>query len=144
MIFMADDHPKKTILFVCRNNSGRSQMAEGLFKNLYGDKFHVSSGGSDPKEVNPLTIQIMGEIGIDISGQTSTNLKEYQGREFDYVVNLCGDKDCALFLNGKKVIYHEFKDPKTYHNGELTTMDVFRLIRDEIKDWLEGSLIHEI
>ncbi len=136
--------PKESVLFICKNNSGRSQMAEGLFKHIYGDIYDVSSGGSDPKEVNPLTIQVMAEIGIDISGNSSTNLKEYHGREFDYVVNLCSDKDCPVFLNGKKVIYHEFKDPKTYSHGKLTTMDVFRLIRDEIKEWLENSLINEI
>lgn len=140
---MLNHNPKKSVLFICRNNSGRSQMAEGLFKHIYGDKFDVYSGGIDPKGVNPMTVQVMAEIGIDISDQSSTNLKEYQGQEFDYVVILCDDENCSIFLDGKKVIHHRFKDPKTYSNQNMGKMDVFRSVRDEIKDWLENSFAKE-
>ncbi|MGZ7158965.1 MAG: arsenate reductase ArsC [Methanobacterium sp.] len=141
---MNDLNTKKSILFICKNNSGRSQMAEGLLKRAYGDKFNVYSGGIDPKEVNPMTIEVMAEIGIDISHYSSTNVVEYQGREFDYVITICDDENCPVFLDGKKFIFHEFNDPKTYSNGDIEKMDIFRNIRDEIKDWIENSLINEI
>ncbi len=134
---------KKSVLFICKNNSGRSQMAEGILKSVYGDKYNVYSAGSDPKGVNPLTIKIMAEIGIDISNQSSTDVKEYQNREFDYVVTLCEEGICPVFLNGKKYINYEFKDPATYYE-DMEKIDVFRIIRDEIKDWIKNSLINDI
>ena len=135
---------KKSVLFICKNNSGRSQMAEGLLKHIHGDKYNVYSAGSDPKGVNPLTIEIMSEIGIDISDHSSDHLKEFEGREFDYVVTLCEDGSCPVFLNGKKYIHYEFKDPATYFEDNLEKTYVFRIIRDEIKDWIENSLINDI
>lgn len=134
----------KSVLFICRNNSGRSQMAEGLFKQMHGDRYDVYSGGIDPKGVNPLSIKVMAEIGIDISNQSSNPLKEYHGHEFDYVVTLCDDGNCPVFLSGKKYIHHGFKDPATYSEDNLGKIDVFRIIRDEIKDWIENSLIKNI
>lgn len=138
------NNSKKSVLFICKNNSGRSQMAEGLLKSSYGNKYDVYSAGSDPKGVNPLSIKVMAEIGIDISDQSSTTLKEYQGQEFDYVVTLCDDGNCPVFLNGKKYIHYAFKDPATYSKDKLEKIDVFRIIRDEIKYWIENSLINDI
>ena len=135
---------RKKVLFICKNNSGRSQMAEGLLRRIYGDQYEVSSAGSDPKGVNPLTIEIMEEIGIDISDHASQHLNEFQGQEFDYVVTLCGDgsedengESCPIFLGGKKYIHHGFKDPATYKDSNLEKNEIFRLIRDEIKEWIE-------
>lgn len=135
-----DNNPQR-VLFICKNNSGRSQMAEGLLKHIHGDKYDVYSAGSDPKGVSPLSIKVMEELGINISNQSSTNLKEYQGKEFDYVITLCEEGDCPVFLNGKKYIHHEFKDPKTYSKDNLEKIEIFRLIRDEIKDWIENSFM---
>lgn len=134
----------KSVLFICKNNSGRSQMAEGLLKHIQGDKYDVYSAGSDPKGVSPLSVKVMAEIGIDISNQSSTNLKEYHGQGFDYVVTLCDEGNCPIFLSGKKYISHEFKDPATYSENNMEKIDVFRLIRDEIKDWIENSFINDI
>ncbi len=119
-------------------------MAEGLFKHIYGDKYDVHSSGINPKGVNPLSIEIMAEIGIDISNYSSTNLKEYHGQEFDYVITLCNDENCPVFLNGKKYIHHGFKDPGTYSKNNMEKIDIFRLIRDEIRDWIKNSLINDI
>jgi arsenate reductase len=137
---------KENVLFICKNNSGRSQMAEGLLKHIHGDKYNVYSAGSDPKEVNPLTIEVMAEIGINISNHSSNHLKEFQGKEFDYVITLCGNgnETCPLFLGGKKYIYQGFKDPANYCEDNLEKIDVFRIIRDEIKDWIENSFIKNI
>ncbi len=129
---------KKRVLFICKNNAGRSQMAEGLLKHLYGDKYDVYSAGFDPKEISPLSIQVLAEIGADISNQYSKSIKEYEGQDFDYIFTLCDDS-CPLFLDGKKCIHHEFRDPKKHSEGKLNKIDVFRSIRDEIKDWIEKT-----
>jgi arsenate reductase len=137
---------KKKVLFICKNNSGRSQMAEGLLKHIHGDNYDAHSAGSDPKGVNPLTTKVMAEIGIDISDHSSNHLEEYWGHEFDYVITLCGnhDESCPVFLSGKKTIYRGFKDPATYYENNMEKIDVFRLIRNEIKDWIENSFINDI
>lgn len=135
---------RKSLLFICKNNSGRSQMAEGLLRHIYGDKYDIYSAGSDPKGVNPLTIEIMAEIGIDISNQSSTHLEDYLEHEFDYVVTLCDDGECPIFPGSNKYLHHEFKDPATYFDDNMGKTDVFRLIRNEIKDWIENSFIKEI
>ncbi len=118
-------------------------MAEGLLKHVYGYKYEVYSGGIDPKEVSPLTWEVMAEIGIDISDQSSTDIKEYEGLEFDYVITLCDDGNCPVFLNGRKCIHHKFRDPKTYSSGSMKRIDIFRSIRDEIKEWIEKSFLND-
>src|SRR5665648_610071 len=100
---------KKKIIFICKNNSGRSKMAESIFKQTYGEYYEVYSAGSDPKEINLLTIKVLEEIGINTSLNRSKSLIEFQEYEFDYVVSLCGDEeDSGPALKGKKHIYHGF------------------------------------
>lgn len=134
---------KKSVLFICKNNAGRSQMAEGLLRHVYGDKFDVYSAGFDPKEISPLTIEIMAEIGVDVSNQDSKSIKGYEGQEFGYVVILC-DENCPEFINAKKCIHHEFKDPKTYSKNVIDKKSVFRNIREEIKDWIENYFVDNV
>lgn len=134
---------KKSVLFICKNNAGRSQMAEGLLRHVYGDKFDVYSAGFDPKEISPLTIEIMAEIGVDVSNQDSKSIKGYEGQEFGYVVILC-DENCPEFINAKKYIHHEFKDPKTYSKNVIDKKSVFRNIREEIKDWIENYFVDNV
>jgi len=129
---------KESVLFICKNNAGRSQMAEGLLRHLYGNKYDVYSAGFDPKEISTLSIQVLAEIGADISNQYSKSIKEYEGQEFDHVIILCDDS-CPSFIDGRKCIHHEFKDPKKYSEGKLNKINVFRSIRDEIKDWIENT-----
>ena len=77
---------KSRVLFVCTNNSARSQMAEGFLRHLHGDRYEVESAGTEPTGVNPLAIRAMAERGVYISGQRSKSLTELRGREFDLVV----------------------------------------------------------
>ena len=137
---MKSRNSKKNVLFICKNNSGRSQMAEGLFRQIYGDKFDVYSAGFDPKKLNPLTVEVMAEIGINVSENSSTNIIDYQGQEFDYIITLCNIENCILALNGKKLIHNEFKDPAKCKNVDMSDIEVFRFIRDEIREWIENSL----
>lgn len=120
-------------------------MAESIFKKAYGEYYEVYSAGSDPKEINPLTIKVLEEVGIDTSLNRSKSLNEFQEYEFDYVVSLCGDEDsCPVFLKGKKHIYHGLNDLKSFDGDEKAKLKLFRVIRDEISDWIRNSLIDEI
>ena len=90
---------KTKVLFLCTHNSARSQIAEGLLRHLYGDKYEVFSAGTNPTKVNPLAIKVMAEIGIDISGQYSKNLDVFKDDDIDLVVSVCrGDSkiNCAI------------------------------------------------
>ncbi len=78
----------KRALFVCTGNRARSQMAEGLLRHLAGDRFQVHSVGTEPKGLAPLTIDVMKEIGIDVSGQRSKPVQEFAGQPFDYVITV--------------------------------------------------------
>src|SRR5213593_2839871 len=80
---MAD---KKRVLFLCTGNSARSQMAEGLLRHLAGDRYDVFSAGTAPKGLHPRTVDVMKDIGIDVSRQRSKDVQEFQGQKFDYVI----------------------------------------------------------
>ena len=94
---------KPRILVLCTGNSCRSQMAEGFFNAYGGDSIEVFSAGLEPHGVNPMTIKVMREVGIDISGHTSNNLKEYLDMEFDYVITVCDNaaEKCPVFPGPK-------------------------------------------
>jgi arsenate reductase len=116
-------------------------MAEGIFRHLYGERYDVYSVGSDPQGVHPMAVQVMDEIGIDISNYRSKSLKEFETMEIDHVVTVCekAAKTCPIFLRGINYFKKSFEDPSA-----LERIEVFRKIRDEIKDWIENSLIVDI
>jgi arsenate reductase len=121
---------KEKVLFICTNNSARSQMAEGILKSLYNSKYEVYSAGMKPTQINPLTIKVMEEIGIDISKQNSKSIEKYRTQLFDIVVTVCNNaKETCPFFPGKKIIHKSFNDPE----GKI---DSFRKIRDDIKYWI--------
>jgi len=93
---------KKRALFLCTHNSCRSQMAEGLLNHYLGDRFEAFSAGTEATRVNPLAIQVMSELGIDISRHHSKTLDQFAGQKFDYVITLCGSasEQCPLFFGG--------------------------------------------
>jgi arsenate reductase (thioredoxin) len=136
---MSSKNHRETVIFVCKNNAGRSQIAESLLRHLYGEYYEVYSAGTDPKFVNPLLVQIMAELGIDMSGAASKSLKDFQGMEFDYVVTLCSEAEesCPSFFSGKKYIHHGFKDPKAFKGTKNDKTELFRAIIDEIREWIE-------
>lgn len=140
---------KEKVLFMCIHNAARSQMAEGLFRHLYGDNFDVYSAGSDPQVVDSLAIIVMEEIDIDISNHRSKSLKEFEGQEFDYVITVCGNpyNACPFFIGGKKYFKQPFEDPSTFNGTEEEKLEFFRVIRDELKFWIEdlyfSYIIHD-
>ncbi len=126
---------KKKVLFLCTENSCRSQMAEGLLRHLRGDKFEVFSAGTRPSAVNPAAIKVMAEIGIDISGHRSKSVEEFQGMNFDFVITTCdaARETCPVFPGKARRLHWNFKDPAAVRGSEEEILSAFRKVRDEIK-----------
>jgi arsenate reductase len=133
---------KKKILFVCTQNSARSQMAEGLMRALYGDRYEVFSAGTEPSQVNPFAIQAMELAKIDISNHRSKSIDEFNGEEMDYVVTVCdrAKENCPYFPGGKVHIHHSFSDPAAVSGSDVEILAEFERIRDEIKKWIKESI----
>jgi arsenate reductase len=127
---------KKTVLFLCTGNSCRSQMAEGMLRQLAGDRFEVYSAGVKPTQVNPLAIEVMGEIGIDISHQRSKSVNEYVDREFDYVITVCDNarQSCPFFPGTCEFMHWNLEDPAEAQGSEEERLTVFRKVRDQIQE----------
>ncbi|KUG23631.1 arsenate reductase [hydrocarbon metagenome] len=129
---------KKRVLFLCTANSCRSQMAEGIANHFWGDKLEAYSAGTQASFVNPMATDVMNEIGIDISGQRSKNLSEFDGQKFDYVITLCGDANetCPLYIGGTEKTHIGFDDPAKASGSPEDILNEFRRVRDEIKEKL--------
>jgi arsenate reductase (thioredoxin) len=146
---------KTKVLFLCTHNSARSQIAEGLLRHLYCDKYEVFSAGTNPTQVNPLAIKVMAEIGIDISGQYSKSLDVFKDVDIDLVVSVCrgGSKlNCAICASpivmgrpelirsrlprAKDYLDHPFDDPSDLEGTEEEKLVAFRRTQDEIKKWI--------
>lgn len=112
-------------------------MAEGLLNTLYKDKYKAFSAGVEKTNVDPYAIEVMKEIGIDISKQYSKLVTDFQGKEFDYVVTVCDNaKENCPFFPGKKVIHKSFEDPPVFEGRIEDTLAEFRKTRDGIKNWI--------
>lgn len=135
---------KKTVLFLCTHNSARSQMAEGLVNTLYAERYAALSAGVQPTEVNPYAVEVMKELGIDLSKHRSKSITEFQGQEFDYVVTVCDNaRETCPFFPGKTVLHQSFEDPAAVHGDVQQILSVFREVRDQIRDWLERVFAEE-
>ena len=129
---------KKRILFLCTGNSCRSQLAEALMRHVRGDEFEVYSAGTDPKGVHPLTMEVLREIGIDASGQTSKHTNDLPVKEFDYIITLCGSasQNCPVFLGNGVKMHQGFDDPAAISGSEQHVLALFRKVRDQIKQYI--------
>ncbi len=136
---------KKRILFLCTHNSCRSQMAEGLVNHYLGDRFQAYSAGTEATRVNPLAIQVLAELGIDISGHYSKTLDEFAGQLFDHVITLCGsaNEQCPLFFGGVHRVHIGFDDPSRLPGSPDEVLPEFRRVRDEIRQKLTNYLTGE-
>jgi arsenate reductase (thioredoxin) len=126
---------KPIILVLCTGNSCRSQMAEAILRNAAGDSVEVQSAGSNPANyVHPKAIQVMSEIGIDISNSRSKHLSEFLDRKVHTVITVCDNADeaCPIFP-GMVTRYHwGFEDPAKAKGSEDQVLEIFRKVRDEI------------
>jgi len=130
-----------TVLFVCTHNSSRSQMAEGLLRARYGDRYEVHSAGTNPGGVNPFAIEVMDEIGIDISGHTSDPIDAYDDTPIDVVVTVCNDaaENCPYLPARKKNLHRGFEDPSAVTSPDAEGRAAFRRVRDELADWIDNT-----
>ena len=122
------------VLFVCTGNSARSQIAEALLRQQGGSAFEVASAGTEPKGVNPLTVRILAEVGLDISAAQSKSVTELLGREFDYVITVCDQarESCPVFPGVHESIHWGFDDPAATEGSEAERLKTFRRVMNEI------------
>jgi arsenate reductase len=134
---------KKRVLFLCTHNSARSQMAEGLLREMAGDQFEAFSAGTEATRVHPLAIAAMRDIGVDISSQRSKTLGELAGQHFDYVITVCdrANETCPLFPNGTHRIHWSFDDPSRATGTDEERLAAFRSVREGIRQRLRTFLI---
>lgn len=129
----------KKILFLCKNNSCRSQMAEGIAKSLLGSDFEIYSAGIEPTFVNPYAIKVMAEINIDISENKSKHLDSLKDVFFEDIITVCDiySDSCPIFHNGKNILHWNFSDPANAKGTKEEKFKIFRQIRDEIKSKIQ-------
>ncbi|MAT14080.1 MAG: hypothetical protein CMJ46_02280 [Planctomyces sp.] len=134
---------RKRVLFLCTGNSCRSQMAEGYLRELRGDKYESLSAGANPAGyVNEKAIEVMREVGIDISEQTSKSIREFLppvGSPPDIIVAVCdtANQNCPVFPGDVQRISMPFDDPYYAEGSEDDVMNEFRRVRDEIRAAIE-------
>lgn len=138
---------KKHVLFVCIHNSARSQMAEAFLKQIASDRFEVESAGIEPGNLNPVVIEVMKEIDIDISGNKTQSVQSLldAGKNFDYIFTVCDETQaerCPLFPGEGKRIHVGFPDPSSFqgsHEEKMQrTREVRDMIKEEIKEWIKN------
>jgi len=128
------------VLILCTGNSARSQMAEGLLRHDAGDTYEVFSAGTKPTLVRPEAIQVMREVGIDISGHRSKSVDEFEGQNFEYVITVCDNakESCPIFPAKTKRIHWSIDDPAAVQGSEEERVAAFRLSRDELRARLKA------
>ncbi len=130
------ENSKAKVLFLCTGNSARSQMGEALLRRYAGDQFEVYSAGLEPKGLNPFTVQVLKEVGLDVSGHRSKSVQEYLGRvNFGYLITVCGDAEekCpTTFLGVSQRLHWPFDDPAKVEGTNEEKLAKFRQVRDQI------------
>ncbi len=133
---------KRRILVLCTGNSCRSQMAEGFINHELRDHVEAVSAGSNPSGyVHPRAIEVMGELGIDISDGVSKHLERFLDQSFDVVVTVCdhAKESCPVFPGAVNTMHHGFTDPADATGSEEQILAEFRRVRDEIRVWVAGT-----
>jgi arsenate reductase len=132
--------PRTRVLILCTANSARSQMAEGLLRDMAGDRLDVYSAGSKPSVVNPFAIRAMAARGIDISGHRSKHLQEYLSTPFDYVITVCDNaaETCPVFPGPARRIHWSFPDPAAVTGSDEAVLASFVQVRDDLEHTLAG------
>ena len=130
---------KKRVLILCTGNSARSQMAEGLLREMTGDGMDVDSAGVAPSQVRNEAIRAMQEIGIDISGHNSKSVDLFVDQQFDYIITVCDNarESCPVFPGTAERIHWSFDDPAAAQGDDQSRLAAFRRVRDEIRSRLK-------
>ena len=122
------------VLFVCTGNSARSQIAEALLRDFGGTEFDVNSAGTEPKSINPYTVKVLNEIGIDWSGARSKSATEFLGQRFDYVITVCdrARQTCPVFPGNHNTLHWGLDDPAEVEGTDREKLEAFRRTRTEV------------
>ncbi len=134
----------KRVLFVCTHNSARSQIAEALLRRLGDGKFDAHSAGTEPGTLHPLAVEVMDEIGVDISGQRAKGLDACAGQHFDYVVTVCDDarESCPVFP-GSEQVHWTIPDPSSTEGDADRRRQAFRAARDLLRERVDAFVRNE-
>lgn len=129
----------KKVLFVCVHNAARSQMAEVFLNDFGNGVFYAESAGLEPGKINPYVIDVMKEIGYDLSKKETNSVFQFfqEGRKYSYVVKVCDQSSgqrCPIFPQTLKVLDWDLGDPAEFQGSEEEIKNQVRFIRDEIKD----------
>jgi arsenate reductase len=133
---------KQRVLILCTGNSVRSQMAEGLLRHLAAGEIEVSSAGTHPIGVSPLAVEVMREIGIDISAHRSKSIVEFEGQQFDTVITVCDSaaKECPVFPGASQRLHWSTPDPGAVSGSPEERRQAFRDVRDALERRLREFL----
>lgn len=133
---------KPSLLFLCVANSARSQMAEGLARMVFGDRAHVQSAGSEPSQVNPYAIEVMRELGVDLTTHSSKSVQTIDPATVDTVITLCAEEVCPVFLGKARRLHWPVPDPASKDPLPRDLMlERFRTARDTIREKLEQLVL---
>ena len=146
---MQETEKKMKVLYLCTGNSCRSQMAEGWTRELKGDQIEAYSAGVAPHGLDPRAVQVMREVGVDISSQKSEHIEDLMGLGLDYVVTVCdrARESCPVFPGNATVVHAGFEDPPALAEDAETeeeALEHYRRVRDEIREFvasLPGALL---
>ena len=127
------------VLFLCTGNSARSQMAEGYLRDAAGDRFEALSAGIAPKGLNPLAVEAMHEIGIDISRYLSKDVVDFLGQPIPYIVTVCDNarERCPIFPGTYKFLHWSLMDPAAAEGTREEKLACFRKVRDQIVEHID-------
>lgn len=128
---------KTTVLFLCRHNAVRSQMAEALLRARFPERYEAMSAGVAPAGVHPLALRVLSEAGVPTARLRSKHVQEYAGNSFDVVATVCGqDEPSCPFFPGGRHLHQAFDDPSTVSGSDEDRLAAFRRARDEIDAWI--------
>ena len=133
------------VLFVCTGNRARSQMAEGFLRQSAGHRFDVYSAGTKPKGLSSITVEVMREVGIDVSEHRSKSVEEFVGEDFDYVITVCdvARAACPRFDRSKRQLDWSVTDPAELEAAGVVSIEAFRAARDELRSRIEDFIRRE-
>jgi len=131
------------LLFLCVANSARSQMAEGIARELAGEPLRVQSAGSAPSRVNPLAVRALAEIGVDIADSRSKSVSEIDPATVGTVITLCAEEVCPVWLGTARRLHWPLPDPAGHDEPEEASLARFRAVRDELRQRIRAFLLEE-
>lgn len=138
-----NSYPQKRVLFLCTHNSARSQVAEGLLRFFGEHRFVVFSAGTVATQVRPEAIDVMKEIGIDITGHESKTLERFLDESFDLIITVCDDanKVCPFFPHGIRRLHWSIEDPSRFTGEYEERLEAFRRTREELHQRIEKEIL---